>query len=165
MTSIRIRPRFHVKSDLSIAEIRTRFEEAKQAVTSPCQVVFAHHTISVMMPAAEQHFWSPHLGLTFEEEYGQTTIRGHYGPKPSVWTIFAFAYSAIGMLFLFALIYGCVQLMLDVNPWALWSVLGLGISGSVLYFASQAGQKMSVEDTFRIHLFTEGVLGQKIHIH
>ncbi|MBU2915627.1 DUF5336 domain-containing protein [Reichenbachiella agariperforans] len=165
MTSVRIRPRFQIQSHLSTEEIRERLQSEKESGMCPCSVTFAHNMIHIKMPNQEQHFWSPQLDLSLEEEEGQTVVRGYYGPKPTVWTVFAFMYAAVGILGLFALIYGFVQLTFGTSPWALWVLVALSLLAVGLYFSSQAGQKLGAEDTFRIHIFIERIFESKIHIH
>ncbi|UXP33730.1 hypothetical protein N6H18_07160 [Reichenbachiella agarivorans] len=164
MTSIRVRPRFKIDSAYSVEEIKTLFKTEKESAECPCQIVFAHHTLVIRIPAAEQHFWSPQLNLNLDEELDKTVVRGYYGPSPSIWAIFTFSYASAGILGLFALIYGYSQLMLGSYPWAIWVAACFVIVGALLYLLSQFGQKLGAEQTFRIHMFFEKVLGVKIHL-
>ncbi|PIE87534.1 MAG: hypothetical protein CSA01_00385 [Bacteroidetes bacterium] len=59
----------------------------------------------------EQHYWSPVLNLSCddEEEPDKTIIRGQIGPSENVWVLFVFGYSAIAVFGFFASIWAYVK--------------------------------------------------------
>ena len=164
MTSIRIRPRFRLYSDKAIADIQQKIHDGLKDGDHPCTGVIVPGFITLKIIQKERHFWSPQLTLNLEEEEGKTLIRGLYGPNPTVWAIFTLGYGACGILSLFAAVLGLSQLTLGTSAWGLWVLPGLAGLALILYFASQAGQKLGVEQTFAIHHFLEGVLGERIKI-
>ncbi|MFY0652974.1 MAG: hypothetical protein JXQ96_13110 [Cyclobacteriaceae bacterium] len=164
MTSIRIRPRFKTESELKSEEIQKVIQDKTKEDNSPCIGVFLPDFITLKIKIQDIHFWSPQLTLSFSEEDGKTLIRGLYGPNPTVWTVIAFGYVATGVLGLFSLFFGLSQWSLDKDPWALWITVVMAVFAVVLYLISQFGQKLGVEQTFRIHQLLEESLGQKIHI-
>ena len=164
MTSVRIRPRFRLHSSESIANIQQNIHDKLKVDGSPCIGVIVPGFITLKIPTLERHFWSPQLTLTLEKEDDKTLIRGLYGPNPTVWAIFTMGYGATGILALFAAVLGLSQLTLKSSPWGLWILPGLVVVAAILYFASQTGQKLGVEQTFTIHHFLEESLGEKIHI-
>ena len=164
MTSVRIRPRFRVHKELPISSVLKNIETEAMA-NKDCHCTVSHHHINIKIPAANRHFWSPELSLSLEkEEENKTLIRGLYGPNPTVWGMFTLGYGALGVLGLFALILGLSQLTLNSYAWGLWVLAGVGTLATLLYFFSQAGQKLGVEQTFTIHHFLEKALEEKIHI-
>ena len=155
MTSIRSRPRF--KQTISLDEealknkISSKLKDNFQGVKG---AVFSNH-FHLEIVQKDKHFWSPHLNVTLESTDQGTIIRGKYGPKPTIWAIFAFCYSSLGISFLFTAMAGLVKLSLHQESQILWvlPVLSFFILG--LYIASQTGQKLGVEQTFRIHHFLD----------
>ncbi len=164
MTSARIRPRFRITTDLSIAEVQQTIHNKLNEEGSPCIGVIVPGFITLKIPSRQRHFWSPQLTLHIEKEDDKTLIRGLYGPNPTVWAIFTLGFGATAILGLFALVLGLSQITLNYNPWAIWLLPGLGIVAIILYLASQTGQKLGVEQTFEIHHFFQESLGVKVHI-
>ncbi len=165
MTSIRSRPRFK-------KTIPSNPEAIKEYVTSKLKdnhqgikgAVFSEH-FHLEIVKKEQHFWSPHLNVTLEESEGKTILRGRYGPKPTIWAIFTFGYSSLGITFLFAAMAGLVKLSLGQESRILWVLPVLLVLILALYIASQTGQKLGVEQTFRLHHFLEETLEERIEMH
>jgi hypothetical protein len=51
----------------------------------------------------------------------------------------------------FSFIFGCVQVYVELAPWAFW-VTGAMVLGAVgLYLAAQMGQKFGAWQTFQLH--------------
>lgn len=168
MTSIRTRPRFRKVSPQSAEELKRRIKthlenfEEKEIIG---RVYEAHCSLDIGLK--EHHFWSPHLNVNFDEdeEEGGTVIRGRYGPAPTIWTVFMFAYGALGISFTFIALYGLSQLALKQSAVILWVLPFLFGGILTLWLFGQTGQKLGVEQTFRIHQFFEDAIGEKIHIH
>ena len=168
MTSFRIRPRFKVASE---KDSDTIIEEIKEKVHDPkmhcaCDVIFIPGHIILKIKKEEQHYWSPQLELTLEEEEKEkgTLIKGRYGPHHNVWTLFIVLYLAIGILTLFVSILGFSRLSLGMNAPILWIVPFLFGFALLLYISSQLGQKLGAEQTFTLHHFLEELIDRKIHI-
>ena len=166
MTSVRIRPRFKTESEKSPEEILQRLKRKTEESKSPCTGVFIPEHVTLKIKPEDAHFWSPQLGLRFykEEDEPLTQVRGLYGPNPTIWAIIAFGYGASGILGLFSFIFGMSQYTINNYPWALWITGTVALFAVALYIISQIGQKLGVEQTFRIHLLLEDALDQKIQI-
>lgn len=167
MTSIRTRPRFRFISKQTENELKNSInnylsEFPKEGVNGK---VFDDHC-SFSISLSERHFWSPYLNVTFDsdEEEGGTIIRGRYGPAPNIWTIFMFVYSTLGFSVIFIGLYGLSQLALNHSAGILWLLPFLLIGILILWLIGQTGQKIGVEQTFRIHQFFEKAIDEKIHI-
>ncbi len=164
MTSYRIRPRFKRLTSLSISEIRQNVETYLQT-TQLCEGSISSKLIVLKIPPHEQHFWSPQLSISLQEnEEGGTILRGLYGPKPAVWTMFAFAYGTIGISAIFTLLLGMTRWSLGMGTEFLWLFLGLLVLAGVLYLVAQFGQKLSVEQTFTLHHAFENMIHERVHI-
>ena len=138
-----IRPRFQRQTKIPGAELIARLQKACEI--HDCEGVFLAHHVVLKIKPAEQHFWSPQLSLEVIAEEDQTKIRGLYGPRPGVWTMFVFIYSLIGFLSVMALMYGFAQLMLKMSP----SGLQISLVGTLLllgaYITSAIGQRFGRE--------------------
>lgn len=164
MTSIRIRPRFKHHVELSSKEIQEKIHQSLKNEDAVCRAVQVPGYTVLKIPAKSRHFWSPQLSLSLEEEDGKTFISGLYGPNPTVWAVFFFGYGAIGVLSLFATIYGLVEVILSKDWTFMLSLPILAIIALILYFIAQFGQKLGVEQTFEIHHFYESIVNSKVSI-
>ena len=119
---LRIRPRFRRYVGMPVEQVIERIHETIKKNTELCSGKIVKNHIIIKIPAHLQHYWSPQLTLELEKEDSQTLIRGLFGPKPGVWTMFVFFYSAFGFLTMMGLIFGLSQLMLKMDAYGLWSV-------------------------------------------
>ncbi|MCR9063406.1 MAG: hypothetical protein NXI00_05545 [Cytophagales bacterium] len=164
MTSIRTRPRFRLESSLRPEEIKNRL---KEKLINHGEITGAFYDIhcSFDISISQRHFWSPHLNLNLEETETGTILRGRYGPAPTIWTVFMFAYGALGISFLFIALFGLSQMALKQASPILWALPVITVGIVTLWLIGQTGQKLGVEQTFRIHHFLEDAIGENIHVH
>lgn len=163
MTSLRVRPRFKQLTQQNTKEIGNALKEGLKQQES-CIGQIMEQTIILKIAPQNQHFWSPQLALNLEESEKGTIIRGLYGPNPTIWTMFMFAYIGIGIMAMFALMVGLTNLSLGRGY--LFMIIFTALSGALLglYFIAQFGQKMGVEQTFTLHHFFEEIIHEKVHI-
>ena len=164
MTSIRLRPRFKTESDISSKHIQLNIKNLIDHPSSPCNGIFVPDFITLKIKHKDLHFWSPQFTLSFSETEGKTVIKGLYGPDPSIWTIIALGYGATSIIGLCSLLFGLSLLSLNKDPWVLWITVLMSVFAVILYLISHFGQKLGVEQRFRIHQLLEESLKQKIHI-
>ena len=94
----RIRPRVRFESELNSEQFLEVIKE-RLSITSDKfegQILPGYATFYPLQK--DQHFWSPQLTLSIEETESGSLIRGLYGPKPSVWTMFMFFYDKFVIL-------------------------------------------------------------------
>lgn len=163
MSSFRIRPRFKHQIKGKKDELERRICDVLEKEK---QFVFTHlpDHIQIRIPSKDQHYWSPQLQLSFEQEEDKVIVRGLYGPNPTVWALFFFSYVTIGILGLFVGMWGFSLLMLNKDAWMLWFIPGLGVVALILYLISQAGQKLGAQQMFDLHHFYESVTKDKVII-
>ncbi len=164
MTSVRIRPRFKHQIPMKSRDIQMLIQEKLKVENPICSAKQLPGYTVLKIPTKNRHFWSPELSLSFEDGENETEVRGLYGPNPTVWAVFFFGYGALGILGLFASIYGLVKVTLSGDWTIMWSLPILAILAVVLYFIAQFGQKLGVEQTFDIHHFYEEAVGVKVSI-
>lgn len=157
MSSFKLRPRFKSYSDLSIDEIKSRIKFAidnHEKITGSLADSFI-----ILKPKSEfSHYWSPQLTMMLEEEDGKTIIRGLYGPKQSVWLMFAFLYGVLAMVSIIITIWAAVEQYL-IKETTLWYYLPIPfIIAFVIYLIAQFGQKLGAEQMFLLHYFISDII-------
>ena len=160
MTAIEIRPRFHQEVPLSQEETLARLRTALKRPGSPIIGFVADHHVTLKIPYDKQHFWSPQLALEVEpHESGQGAfIRGLFGPRPSVWLMFVFMYSIIGVICLFVSITGFSQLSLGIPAPVLWVLpIGAGLA-LFLYISAKTGERLGKDEMHQLKQFMDEVL-------
>ncbi len=157
MSAIEIRPRFRQSlprpADVVTEQFRLALSEAENIEGS----IIDHHIV-LRIPVAQQHYWSPQLSLTLEEEEGSTLLRGLFGPRPSVWLMFVFLYSSIGAISLFVAITGFSQLSLGIPAPALWALPVAALLALGLFLAAKAGERLGREEMHLLKNFMDAAL-------
>lgn len=154
-TKLRIRPRFRKEIADAPETVINKIKSALDSDHAKCNGTIVDNHVILLIPQNQQHYWSPQLTLELEPEKGGSLIRGLYGPKPGVWTMFVFFYSAIGFLTLMGSIFGLSQMMLSINPYGLWSVPIGGLLLMGLFITSKIGQGLGLEQMHQLKDFLD----------
>lgn len=137
-----IRPRFRLKSNLSIEEITSSVKISLE--NDPTVLGNVHNKYFVLkIPTSKQHYWSPELQVHLEkdEDSDDTILRCLVGPKQSVWAMFMFFYISIVAITFFGGMYGLVQMQMGKPNNMVYIIpVGLLILPSIYTF-SKIGQK------------------------
>ncbi len=156
--SIEIRPSFEKHISLSPEEFVAKLCEEFKRNNRRCQGVATQNHVTLRLPPEKQHFWSPQLDLELEAKGDGTVVRGRYGPKPSVWTLFMFGYGLAGFGWMIFLILGMSEWMIQKQAGKiLWSFGFLSL-GVLLFFAAQAGKALSRDDMRELDEFIREAL-------
>lgn len=158
MASIQLRPRFRAQTALSLAELtgKLRTELERQDALFDGKVLKEFAVLRIL--AKDQHYWSPELSLQLEQLEDRTLVRGLFGPRPAVWTMFAGFYTFTIFLSLIALLYGLSQWSLNMEPYGLWLLpvpLVLLVSA---YATALVGQRLGHEQMQELHRFVDQTL-------
>lgn len=166
-----IRPRFKLRSPFSKEEILEKLVTASEKDdTVISKKVLDQFYLD--MPINQRHFWSPELKVSLEEdeydEYdGDTIIRVMVGPVYTVWVLFVFIYSFLGLLCLIGGMYGLSNLMLGIESAWIWCfpITFLLIVG--VWIIAKSGQKAARDETLHLvstlyHAIGEGN-AERIH--
>ena len=95
-----LRPRFSQALDINQNKVLELFENAKNSQNAIKINILDSH-VSLKIPIAHQHFWSPQLNLeVLKTNQASCTIKGLFGPSPTVWTLFMFFHFMTASLFL-----------------------------------------------------------------
>ncbi|MFY0602925.1 MAG: ABC transporter ATP-binding protein [Flavobacteriaceae bacterium] len=141
-SAIFLRPRFSLDVDENeetiLKNIKDTFLNAKKKYKT--KIVDGHIFIDVPDKAA--HFWSPQLHLeVVEKSEHSCVVKGLFGPKPQVWTLFMFLHFIIGTAFLIFAIMLYVRYSLHERfAFPLIMVIALPIVWVLMYFLGRIGR-------------------------
>lgn len=141
-SDIHLRPRFKMDFNESQQEIISKFEDnLKDGECKYCSKIVDGHII-IDVPKEENHFWSPQLNIEVEKVEGkETVVKGLFGPKPQVWTLFMFFHFAVAVAFIGFSIMAYVQWSIKTDFYmALYMVIGLPILWFFMYFLGRWGK-------------------------
>lgn len=158
----RIRPRIRLETHYSPDQLRNIFSKNLKLYDSKIKGTVLPNFIYIAPVEKDQHYWSPQLTITIEEKEDGSLIRGLYGPKPSVWTMFVFFYSIIGFATLIMLMIGLSYLSLGKATTIFWFVLLLIVLFLTLYLVAYFGQKFGQKQMIYLHHFIEKCLEKRI---
>jgi hypothetical protein len=98
---IHLRPRFAIDLNKNQESIINKFKKALNEDNSRFPSRFSDGHIIIDVPKKEEHFWSPQLNIEIESLEGEKSVlKGLFGPKPQVWTLFMFIHFVVGISFL-----------------------------------------------------------------
>jgi hypothetical protein len=156
--SFHVRPRFRMELPYAVDELENRLKTALKDENAPVKgrVISGHATF--YLPREDQHYWSPQLGISFEESGEGTLLRGLYGPRPQVWTMFVLFYSAIGFAVLVIAVFGLSYWSLGKSAAILWWVPVLAVLFLSLYLVAYYGQRLGRNQMHILERFIKEVI-------
>lgn len=161
LSAIRTRPRFKVITRMSpeefSSEVTKHLKDRERVLSGYCNSEVG--MIKVRQDADK--YWAPQLQLrieTSEEAPNSTEIRGVFGPRPAIWTLFAFSYGLGGAILLTTGLYGWIELALGIgHTWVWTNLLGLLLIVGP-YATAQIGQRIAKGHVGVLRTFIERVL-------
>ena len=158
-----LRPRFQLDLDQSSDVLLDRFKSnLMEGDCKYCSRIVDNHIV-IDVPENESHFWSPQLQVEIEEiDPKKAKIKGLFGPKPQVWTLFMFIHFAVGTAFL-------VFTVIVYSRWSLKESLifpvamlvGLVIIWILLYLLGRLGKSTGEKQMTELKSFMNATL-QKV---
>ncbi len=142
---LKIRPSFTIDTPLTIEEILARLKDHLNTPGAFCGGAILNDYVILHIPEDQEHFWSPRLTISLKPAGEHTRIRGLFGPRPTVWTLFATFYLFAVFLGFVGLMWGGAQWSLGMEPQALWLVGASGVALTSAYGIALIGQKLSEE--------------------
>lgn len=96
-----LRPRFTIDLKENKQKVLNYFADELKKETTKFRGNFVDGHLFISVSKKNEHFWSPQLNLEILEKTDKTsTLKGLFGPKPQVWTLFMFIHFIIGFCFL-----------------------------------------------------------------
>jgi len=154
-----LRPRFKKELDKNYEIILKKFEENKLE-NSGFIVTRVDNHVFIRLPKDKQHFWSPQLHLEISNLRDEKSIlRGLFGPKPAVWTMFMFAHLIVACLFTAFGIWAYANVSLE-KPYIIQVVIMIVmvIAWIALYFIGRTGKTKGKDEMLALHKFMNSVL-------
>lgn len=157
---IHLRPRFTIDLDENSEIVIEKFKRALKYGNDKFPNRFVDGHIIIDVPKKEEHFWSPQLNLEIESlEENKSLLKGLFGPKPQVWTLFMFIHFVVGITFLVFGIMLYVRLSLDesiVLP--LMMTIFLPLFWVLLYFLGRIGKSTGHHQMDDLHDLMTNIL-------
>lgn len=156
---VRMRPRFEVVAPCPAQMAAERLQEALDRPGAACRGrVFGGHAV-LYVSESEERVWSPFLSVDMGGHREGTLVRGLYGPKPSVWSLFVASYAICGFMAVFAVGFAFAQWSIGQAPWAL-AVFPLAALGALVTYAlARYGQRRGREQMVGLRQFLDDSLG------
>lgn len=103
----------------------------------------------------DEHFWSPQLHIEIIEKTEKNSLlKGLFGPKPQVWTLFMFVHFVIGISFLafLVLLYSRISLKESLF-FPILMMIVLPFIWVLLYFLGKIGKASGEKQMIKLHNF------------
>ncbi|TCP25106.1 hypothetical protein EV195_104137 [Tenacibaculum skagerrakense] len=154
-----LKPRFQLEIDSSAAKVLSKISEIISLEEKYIIRLVDHHVI-IDIPEKESHFWSPQLHMEVEEEEeGKAKIRGLFGPKPHVWTLFMFIHFGVALaFFIFAVIAYTNHSLGNSITFPVIMLIVLPILWVTLYWIGRVGKSFGQHQMDELKNFTESIL-------
>lgn len=150
-----LKPRFQIdfkmNAEALISKVQEQLKEERKYRT---KVIDNHLVIDVA--EKEEHFWSPQLHVEVEGmEENRSKLKGLFGPKPQVWSLFMFIHFGVATAFL---IFGVIA----YSNWSLEKdiffpvvmLIVLPIIWVTLYFLGRLGKSTGQKQMDELKEFT-----------
>lgn len=154
-SNIHLRPRFKMEFNESQQSLIDKFRINFSSVECKyCGKIVDGHII-IDVPAEENHFWSPQLNIEVEKlDNEKAIVRGLFGPKPQVWTLFMFIHFAVAVAFIGFSIMWCVKYMINEDAtFPMMMTVALPVFWFILYFLGRIGKKTGHKQMDELYKF------------
>ena len=154
-----LKPRFQIDFEMDSKSLLDEMKKHLSDVSEYRMKLVDNHLV-IDVPDKETHFWSPQLHIEIEDVTDlKSKVKGLFGPKPQVWTLFMFLHFFIATAFL---IFGIIA----YSNWALdkSSILPivmlvvLPIVWVLLYFVGTIGKATGKKQMDELKDFTKKLL-------
>ena len=160
LNRVLLKPRFKMEMSEDEITVLNKFKDQfDKTECNYCGKIIDHHVV-IDVPKEDDHFWSPQLHLEIEkDEENKTVVKGLFGPKPTVWTMFMFVHFAVAAAFFAFLVVAYTKWNLK-QEYTLWMYLciAMPILWIVLYFLGQLGKKKGYQQMLELDDFMKKIL-------
>jgi len=155
-----LRPRFSMDINEDSATVIGKFQSALNENNKKYPSRFVDGHIIIDVPKKEDHFWSPQLSLeVIAVDENKSLVKGLFGPKPQVWTLFMFIHFLVGITFLVFAVMFYVRWSLNkefILP--LMMLIFLPILWGALYFLGRIGKSSGHHQMDDLHDLMTNIL-------
>jgi len=158
-----LRPRFKIQLDENQHNLIEKFKDnLNDGDCKYCSKIVDSHIV-IDVPLDENHFWSPQLNIEIERLNDKKSIvKGLFGPKPQVWTLFMFVHFAMALAFIGFAIMTYVQWTLKSDyKLSLIVTTSLPVLWVLMYVLGRIGKATSRKQMNELHDFMMKTLKKK----
>lgn len=154
-----LKPRFQLDFDMNAEFLLNKIRDYISAEQRYKMKVVDHHII-IDIPEKDTHYWSPQLQIEVEElSEDSSKLKGLFGPKPQVWTLFMFIHFGVATAFLIfaTMAYSSWSLKKDMF-FPIVMLVVLPIVWVILYFVGSLGKATGQKQMDELKDFMKQVL-------
>lgn len=156
---ILLKPRFREELPESKKTVLKKFEDSFKQKKHKFRTKLVDQHIVIDVPKDEDHFWSPQLQIEIVEEENKTILKGLFGPKPPVWTMFMFFHFAVALAFIIFLIMAYTKYSLKQDyQFAMYMCIAMPILWILFYVFGQLGKKKGYNQMVEIDEFMKEII-------
>lgn len=150
-----LRPRFSFDVDENETNILKRMEESLKKSDRKYKSKIVDQHIFIDVPEKDAHFWSPQLHVEIvKKDETSSLIKGLFGPKPQVWTLFMFIHFIVGVAFIsFAIMLYVKYSLKESLLFPAIMVIVLPLVWVLLYFLGKIGKDTGRKQMKELHHF------------
>lgn len=154
-----LKPRFQIDFNMNADILISKISEEIAAEEKYKTKLVDHHLV-IDIPEKDNHFWSPQLHLEIEELTNETSkIKGLFGPKPQVWTLFMFVHFGVAVTFFVFAVIAYSNFSLDrVSALPIVMLVVLPIVWITLYLLGRLGKSTGEPQMKELKNFTKSLL-------
>ena len=148
-----LRPRFSIDLEENQEKLLNRITTFLKSDACKYKSRIVDDHIFIDIPANKSHFWSPQLHFeVLEVDKNSSTLKGLFGPKPQVWTLFMFVHFLVATMFLGFGVMAYVRYRLDESLFLPVSMLiALPLIWLLLYFLGSIGKQTGKRQMKELH--------------
>jgi hypothetical protein len=163
-SDIHLRPRFKLEFEESQDNLLNKFRDNLNNKTCKyCSKIIDGHIV-IDVPNEENHFWSPQLNIEVEKIGDKKTIvKGLFGPKPTVWTLFMFIHFGVAVAFIgFAIMWYVKHLIKEDTTLPMMVTLALPVFWIILYVLGRIGKRTGNKQMTELRNFMWDTLEKEV---
>lgn len=148
-----LRPRFSIDIDEHHEKLFARIKTYLQSDDCNCVSTIVDGHVFIDVPPNKNHFWSPQLQFeVLESDENTSVVKGLFGPKPQVWTLFMFVHFIVATMFLGFGVMAYVNYSLGESLFLPVSMLiVLPLVWMLLYFLGTVGKETGKKQMKELH--------------
>ena len=160
LNSILLKPRFRFDLNESKDVIVDKFKKEFQLKSTKFRGKVVGDHVIIDIAKENEHLWSPQLQLELEEvSKNQTLVKGLFGPKPQLWTLFMFIHFGVALAFaVFATIFYTDWSLGQDYTFSLFMVVAMPILWISFYFFGRWGKKKGHQQIVELDSFMRKIL-------
>ena len=150
-----LRPRFSIVLQENAKDLQKRIEDYLASETCEFKSTISEDHFFIDVPEKKSHFWSPQLHFEIERiDEKLSAIKGLFGPKPQVWTLFMFVHFIVATMFLGFVVMAYVRHRLEESLFfPITMLIALPLLWVLLYFLGRIGKETGKSQMRELHDF------------